>query len=87
MNGMLLELRTLARDQRRQSARENSVDPAHATSDPELSHDPQAERAFDRAWARGVLADAASVRNRKPPSTTPHALRQKNMRIAAVNTG
>jgi hypothetical protein len=31
MNGMLLELRTLARDQRRQSARENSVDPAHAT--------------------------------------------------------
>ena len=61
MNGMLLELRTLARDQRRQSARENSVDPEHATSDPELSHDPQAERAFDRAWARGVLADAAAL--------------------------
>ncbi len=60
MNGMLLELRTIARDQRRLAAREGTITPEHACDDPGLSHDPHAERAFDRAWARGVLVDAAA---------------------------
>lgn len=60
MNGMLLELRTIARDHRRESARDAQIDPATLADDPTQSHDPQAERDFDRAWARGVLVDATA---------------------------
>lgn len=62
MNGMILELRGMARDQRRESARESGGDASAAASELDGSHDEhdqRAERLFDRAWARGLLQVAA----------------------------
>ncbi len=61
MNGMLLELRSLARDRRRESTNAEGFESAVRADESALIHDAQAERAFDRAWARGVLEDAAAL--------------------------
>ncbi len=60
MNGILLELRTLAREARRRAAREGGPRADAETPADDTSRDPTAERAFDRAWARGILVEAAA---------------------------
>lgn len=60
MNGILLELRTLARDARRLARREGGPQAPADAQQHETSHEPTAERAFDRAWARGILVEATA---------------------------
>lgn len=60
MNGILLDLRTLARDARRRAAREGGALGDIDSPGNDESSDPSAERAFDRAWARGILVEAAA---------------------------
>lgn len=59
MNGMILELRRIARDQRRQGGRESGGSVSSEATELESLHDQRAERIFDRAWARGLLQVAA----------------------------
>lgn len=60
MNGMILELRLIARDARRQSARDSgSSSFKGGASESNESADKSAERAFDRVWARGLIQIAA----------------------------
>lgn len=59
MNGLLLHGKSVRRDAARESLRVRSLD--ELGPEPEITHEPDAEKAFERAWAERLVSEACAL--------------------------